>query len=412
VLEKVITAEKKLTQYQGIIDDLLLEEVNQIARDLRGLRVCNITSTPFGGGVPEILCATVPIEQDLEIQADWYALRSNDKFLNIAKVIHNALQGAPQELGDEEKQLYLQYNSDIAADFADNNYDVVILHNHHLLALPHFISSKKARWIWRCHLDSSEPDKAAWTFLKPLIEEYQGAIFTMQEFIPADLKLPVIKTIAPAIDPLSLKNRDVPLDQSLEFVSSLGIDPQRPILLHVSRLDKWKDPMGIIECFFAVKNEIPDLQLVIISSLTLDDPETFSTLRLVDAEASKDEDIHVYTNIDGIGDIEVNVFQRVCSVGILKSLREGFGLAVSETLWKGKPVIGSRVGGIPLQLTGQLDYCLVSNIRECAEKIVRLIADNDYARELGNLGREHVRKNFLTPRLVRDELAMMRSVIK
>jgi trehalose synthase len=191
----------------------------------------------------------------------------------------------------------------------------------------------------------------------------------------------------------------------------MGIDTKRPILLGVGRLDRWKDPEGIINCYRMAKDEVSDLQLVIITSLSPDDLETFSTLRVVDAMASKDQDIHVYTNIDGMGDIEVNVFQQICTLGIMKSLREGFGLSVSELLWKGKPVLGSKAGGIPLQLAGELEYCLVDSVEECSEKIQHLLLNRDYAEKLGKSGKEHVRQNFLSPRLVRDELKMIKSVL-
>ncbi|MFC1905726.1 glycosyltransferase, partial [Chloroflexota bacterium] len=340
-----------------------------------------------------------------------YALRGDEKFLNIAKLMHNGLQGAEVEINDSDVLLYMQYNRDIATAFAGNKYDVVFVHNHHLLAMPRYYSKDDTHWVWRCHLDTSNPNDSVWRILKPLVEECDGVIFTTNEFIPSDLKSPSIKVMAPAIDALSLKNRGIPLEQCIDFVESLGIDSNRPILLHASRLDRWKDPLGIINCYYVAKDEVPDLQLVIISSLTLDDPETFSTLHLVDSEASKDTDIHVYSNIDGIGDLEVNVFQRMCRIGIVKSIREGFGLAVSEVLWKGRPVMGSRVGGIPLQLTGELNYCLIDSIEECGLKIARLVNDTDYARGLGELGREHVRKHFLSPRLVRDELLMVKSLM-
>ena len=194
-------------------------------------------------------------------------------------------------------------------------------------------------------------------------------------------------------------------------IAEYGIDAKRPILLHVSRLDQWKDPLGLIDCYYIAKESIPELQLIIISSLSLDDPDTFLTLRTVDAEAAKDVDIHVYTNMDGFGDVEVNALQRVCTLGIQKSIREGFGMAVAETLWKGKPVIGSRVGGITAQLTGKLDFCLANDITECAEKIIRLLTDTKFALELGSFGQENVRQHFLSPRLLRDELVFLTNLL-
>jgi len=204
----------------------------------------------------------------------------------------------------------------------------------------------------------------------------------------------------------------MPIIECAGLAADYGIDPKRPILLHVSRLDQWKDPLGLIECYYAAKDSVPDLQFIIISSLSLDDPDTFRTLRIVDAEATKDVDIHVFTNMDGFGDVEVNAFQRVCSLGIQKSIREGFGMAVAEILWKGKPVVGSRVGGITSQLVGKLDFCLANDVEECAGKIIRLLNDAKFASELGSFGQENVRQHFLSPRLLRDELTFLAKLLK
>ncbi len=411
LLEKVGITEKKLESYQGIADDALLEEVYDLGKDLRGVRIGHISSTPFGGGVPEILLAVVPLERDLGIQVDWYAIQGSDDFFTIGKSMYNALQGANIEIIGKDRDLYLQYNRDIGSGFDSTMYDIVMVHTHQLLALPDCISTRNTRWVWRCHLDTSSPSSSLWDFIKLLIEKYHAAIFTVKEFIPPDLRLPCIEVMAPAIDPLSPKNRDLPLAECKEFVSDLGVDPARPIVLHSSRLDQWQDPLGLIRCYYLAKDSIPELQLVITSSLSLDDPETFSTLRLVDVEAAKDEDIHVYTNMDGFGDVEVNAFQRVCGVGIFKSLREGFGLSVFETLWKKRPVLSSRVGGRGLQLADNLDYCLVDNIEDYAAKLVHLFEDGEYAGQLGEFGHRHVRTHFLSPRLVRDELAFIKTVL-
>ena len=248
--------------------------------------------------------------------------------------------------------------------------------------------------------------------MRPFVEEYDGAIFIMKEFVPPEMKLPCIALIPPGIDPLSPKNLDLPVARCRDFVESLGIDVDRPIILHSSRLDQWKDPISLFRCYYRVKDTIPDLQLVITNSLALDDPDSFSLLRVMDAEAVKDEDIHVYTNMDGMGDVEINALQRTCTAGILKAEREGFGLSVSETLWKGRPVLGSRVGGIKLQLWGKLDICLIDGIDDCVKKIIELLKDKEKADSLGAIGREYVRQKFLSPRLVREKLATIQAITK
>jgi len=411
VLKKVGVDAKKVDSYRNIVEDDMIEEVYNLGRDLHGIKVCHISSSSFGGGVPEILGTMVPLECDLDIEVDWYALSSSDEFFRIGKIIHNALQGAPVEINDRDKALYLQLNRDCAYEFEGVEYDVVIMHSHHFFALPNYMDSNGTRWVWRSHLDTASPHSAVWEFIKPFAEKFHGAIFTMKEFIPPDFHLPQLGVIAPAIDPLNAKNRDIPPAQCIDYVSYFGIDPDSPILLHTSRLDQWKDPLGLIRCYYLVKDYVPKLQLVISSSLSLDDPETFSTLRILDSEAAKDEDIHVYTDMDGMGDKEVNALQRLCDAGVLMSQREGFGLSVSEILWKGKPVLCKRVGGMTLQLPEQLDYCFIGNTEECADKLIHLLNNWDYASELGDIGREHVRRNFLTPRLLRDELAFIKSAL-
>lgn len=248
-----------------------------------------------------------------------------------------------------------------------------------------------------------------WQFLKPYVEEYDCAVFTMEQYIPADLRLSWVEPIAPAIDPKSPKNRELPVRQCIDFLSGMGIDANRPLAVQVSRFDPWKDPFGVIESYRMARKEIPGLQLALIGSLARDDPEGVQILEKVEAVAEDDSDLFVFYNL---GDIEVNVFQRVGSIVVQKSLREGFGLTVSEALWKSTPVVGGKVGGIPLQMSNELTQFLVSNVEECAEKMVILLQDKDLARELASKGKEKVQRDFLVPRLVRDELRVIRKAMR
>jgi trehalose synthase len=411
LLEHVGISDKKIESYLNIVPNDLLTEIRAQASILSGARICHISSTPFGGGITELLYAVVPLERDLGLHVDWLALRASEKFFSLGKKIHNALQGGTVDISEQDKIAYLQFNRDIARSLDVKNYDVIIVHTTNLLALPHSTKPGETRWIWRCHQDTSAPEPSMWDFLEPYLNQFQGAIFTLPGFESTSFKSRFLGHICPAIDPLSPKNRELPVAECASLVAEYGIDAKRPILLHVSRLDQWKDPLGLIDCYYIAKESIPELQLIIISSLSLDDPDTFLTLRTVDAEAAKDVDIHVYTNMDGFGDVEVNALQRVCTLGIQKSIREGFGMAVAETLWKGKPVIGSRVGGITAQLTGKLDFCLANDITECAEKIIRLLTDTKFALELGSFGQENVRQHFLSPRLLRDELVFLTNLL-
>ena len=350
---------------------------------LKGLRICHINSTPFGGGLPETIMAEVALEMGMGLKADWYVLPRNEHFFRSGKLIQDALQGIARDISSQDMAVYLQYNRERAYRFDVSVYDIIIVYNQHLLPLPHFYKNSKTRWLWSCQFDAGEPYPPIWIALRSFVEEYNGAIFIMKEFIPPDLKLPLIATFPPGIDPLSPKNRELPLERCTDFIRSIGIDPERPMILHSSRLDQWKDPVQLFRCYYDVKDRVPGLQLVVTNSLALDDPDSFSLLRVMDTEAAKDEDIHVYTNMNGIGDIEINAFQRTCTAGVLKAEREGFGLSVSETLWKGRPVLGSRVGGIRLQLTGKLDCCLIDGVDDCANKMVSLINDREKADRLG-----------------------------
>lgn len=410
MLERVDLAGKKIESYRTITDESLLTEIAGLGKELKGLNVCHISSTPFGGGIPETLYSVVPLERDSGIEADWFTMRSDEKISRIGKSIHNSLLGLSLDISDSDKSYYLQFNRDNALSFDAQKYDIVVIHAHQLFSLPAYVKKGDTRWVWRSHLQTSYVHDSVAEFLKPSTDVYDAAIFTIREFEPPNMKFPITGVFPPAIDPLGPKNRNLPLNECMDFAESLGVDPRRPLLLYSSRIDHWKDPLGLIRCFYHVKDHVPDLQLGIIQSLTIDDPETFSILRKVDVEAAKDEDIHVFTNMDGFGDIETNALERVCSVGILNSIRESFGLFLSETMWKKKPVLGSRVGGIVAQLSGDLDYCMFENSDECADKLIKLLTDKEYAVEMGRIGHEHVHRLFLCPRLVRDELAFFKRV--
>jgi trehalose synthase len=410
MLERVDLAGKKIESYRTVVDEPLLTEIVDLGRELRGLNVCHISSTPFGGGIPETLFSVVPLERDSGIEVEWFTMKGNESISRIGKSIHNSLLGLSLNLSDSDKSYYLQFNRDNALGFDTRKYDIVIIHAPQLFSLPVYIERNDTRWVWRSHLQTSYVHDSVAEFLKPAVNAYSAAIFTMKEFEPPNMKFPFTGIFAPAIDPLGPKNRNLPLNECMDFATSLGIDPQRHILLYSSRIDRWKDPLGLIRCFYQAKDRVPDLQLVIIHSLTVDDPETFSILHDIDAEAAKDEDIHVFTNMDGFGDIETNALERICSVGILNSLRESFGLFLSETMWKQKPVLGNSVGGIVAQLSGELDYCIFENIDDGADKLITLLTDKEYAAELGRIGHDRVRRSFLCPRLVRDELAFFKSL--
>jgi len=396
--------------YRLLISDELFDEIVALARELRGVRICHINSTAFGGGVAELLTRYLPALQALGVSADWRLIHGRPEFFTVTKAFHNALQGADYDLRDAEQSLYLEVNEQSAA-LLDNDYDVFVVHDPQPAAIRHFTGARGAKWIWRCHIDTSAPNASVSRFLRPFIAEYDAVIFTMAEFLLPELQAKRMAFIAPAIDPLATKNMDLPRDLCRQAMADAGIDLNRPVLVQVSRFDPWKDPLGVIQVYRLVKAEMPGVQLALIGAMAGDDPEGWELLDRVEEESANDPDMYVFTNIGGVGSMEVNVFQRGCDVVIQKSLREGFGLVVAEALWKEKPVVAGRAGGIPMQFPPGFERYLIESVESCAEQVLHLLQHPGERGAFGRAGREHVRQHFLLPRLVRDELRLIKELL-
>jgi trehalose synthase len=396
--------------YRLLISDELFDEIVALARELRGVRICHINSTAFGGGVAELLTRYLPALQALGVSADWRLIHGRPEFFTVTKAFHNALQGADYELRGAEQSLYLEVNEQSAA-LLDADYDVFVVHDPQPAAIRHFTGARGAKWIWRCHIDTSAPNEGVSRFLRPFIAEYDAVIFTMTEFLLPELQARRMAFIAPAIDPLATKNMDLPRDLCRQAMADAGIDLSRPVLVQVSRFDPWKDPLGVIQVYRLVKAEMPGVQLALIGAMAGDDPEGWELLDRVEEESANDPDMYVFTNIGGVGSMEVNVFQRGCDVVIQKSLREGFGLVVSEALWKGKPVVAGRAGGIPMQFPPGFERYVIDGVASCAEQVLHLLQHPGERGAFGRAGREHVRQHFLLPRLVRDELRLIKELL-
>ncbi|NVL93180.1 MAG: glycosyl transferase family 1, partial [Desulfobacterales bacterium] len=276
-----------IENYRILVGDELIDEVLDLARRLSGIRICHINSTPFGGGVAELLARYLPILQDLGLSADWRLIHGTPDFFTVTKAFHNALQGAEYELKEPQQALYLGVNEQ-SAKLLTTEYDVFIVHDPQPAAIRHFAGPKQAKWIWRCHIDSSVPNTAVRQFLQPFIEEYDASIFTMAEFLLPGLRSKHLALIPPAIDPLATKNMDIPLDLCKRAISDSGVDVNRPLLLQVSRFDPWKDPMGAIQAYRLVKKDFPGVQLVLIGAMAGDDPEGWELFEQVEEEAAKD----------------------------------------------------------------------------------------------------------------------------
>jgi trehalose synthase len=412
MLHKVSLGTGNFDKYRMVMPREVIDEVINLADDLKGLRLCHINSTPFGGGVAELLVSYIPLLRALGIEADWQIIRGDRRFFTITKGLHNSLQGAKFTATRAEswRDLYLSINRVNAAQL-DSDYDVFIVNDPQPAAMRHYLHDSRAKWVWRCHVDSAQPDDAVWQFLRPYIQEHDAAVFTTEKFIPKDLQLDKIVTMAPAIDPFSSKNMFIKRYVCREMLENLGIDRRRMLITQVSRFDRWKDPFGTIAAYRLAREQIPGLQLAMIGSFAGDDPESWEMYIEINEEANKEEDIFVSSNLTGVGNMEVNAFQRASDLIVQKSIREGFGLVVAEALWKGTMVVAGNAGGIPLQMTGGLSNYLVSSIEECAEKIVYLLQNPGISRKLGQEGQEIVTAHFLMLRLVRDELSLIKSLV-
>jgi trehalose synthase len=406
VLELVDVGERTLESYRGVAPEEILDAIARVAASLRGARILHVNATPYGGGVSELLRSVVPLLNDQGLVAHWRVVNGDEPFFEVTKVIHNGLQGGATDLADPQKAMYMATSRENARAF-EEEYDFVFIHDPQPAALLPLRGKGGARWIWRCHIDTSAPNPNVWRFLRPFLVDYDAAVFTMAEFVPPDFPVSSVGIIPPAIDPASPKNMKLADGAARQILEWIGVRTDCPLVTQVSRFDPWKDPLGVVEAYRLAREEIPDLELAMVGSMALDDPEGWDFYRRVRAAAAGDPRIHVFTNLVGVGNIEVNAFQTLSRVVVQKSIREGFGLVVSEALWKGTPVVAGRAGGIPLQMADGAGGVLVEGVEECARALVDLLRDPDRARALGESGRERVRRHFLIPRLVLDELMLI-----
>ncbi len=406
MLQRVAVGRWSLDAYQGVVPDSNHDGLRDEARALQGARILHINATAYGGGVSELLRSSVPLLRDLGLTVDWEVIAGSPDFFRATKVLHNALQGSSQTLSDAERKAYLDCTRENAPQL-DGSYDFVVVHDPQPAALLSVHGKGDSRWVWRCHIDTSEPNADAWRFLRPFLADYDAAVFTMPEFVPPDLPVARVRTIAPAIDPLSPKNLDIADHTAAQILDWIGIDLPGQLITQVSRFDPWKDPFGVIAAYQLVREEIPELQLALVGSMALDDPEGWEVYSQLTEHARNDPLIHIYTNLTGASNVEVNAFQRSSEVVVQKSIREGFGLVVSESLWKGTPVVAGRAGGIPMQMPEGVGGMLVDSVEECAAALLRLLNDDELAGQLGASGRAHVREHFLLPRLLMEELRLL-----
>jgi trehalose synthase len=409
-LQEVRIIPKNIDDYISIVGKERIDNLKKLAEPLKGKRVLNLNATAYGGGVAELLKTQVALMQNLGLSVEWQVLTAPPEFYEVTKMFHNTLQGDSGGLSEEAKQVYLDGVKANARSVVEN-YDFVIAHDPQTLAMLDYITAPTGKWIWRCHIDTSEPNKDTWQFLYPYMKNYDAVIFTLEEFVKEDAVLNNLTFIPPSIDPLSPKNSEMAEEEVRNLMYSYNVDPDRPIICQVSRFDPWKDPLGVIDVYRnikygQVKKGLRGVQLVLIGGMANDDPEGWIIYDRVLRKAGEDYDLNIYTNFHNVGDVGVKAFQFGSDVVLQKSLKEGFGLTVAEALWKGKPVVGGKAGGIKIQIKEGINGFLVSNIQEATEKTLYLLQNPDEAKKMGEAGKETVRQNFLSIREIEDHLKL------
>jgi trehalose synthase len=398
---------RHLEDFRESSGDDPVDRLLEVAQPFKGSRMVHLSSTAFGGGVAELLASQIALLQDLGIDADWQLVEGSEEFFAVTKLCHNALQGAGVPWTEAMEATYLERVAMNASRFTETA-DFVFVHDPQPAAMLSILEEEGRRhgkWVWRCHIDLTHAMETVWSFFTPYVNKHDAAVFTMDEFVRPGLQIPVA-VIPPSIDPLSPKNAYLEPAGVREILVSYGIDPERPLVAQVSRFDPWKDPFGVIDAYRLAKEAVPDLQLVLVGSMAHDDPEGWHYLEQTEERRASDPDIHVLTNLQGVGDTAVNAFQRDSDVVLQKSIREGFGLTVSEAMWKEKPVIAGNAGGLRLQVEeGKTGY-LVDSVEQCAERLMGLLQNPILRDEMGSAGKARVRDRFLTVREVTEYLEL------
>jgi trehalose synthase len=390
-----------LDRYEEFVGRGTLDELRLLGRHLEGRRILTINSTAVGGGVAEILTRLVPLSRELGVDIRWDVIKGGDDFFGVTKRIHNALHGQRETFSARDREIFRETTERNRAEM-DLDADIVFVHDPQPAGLIEARKPGRGRWMWRCHIDLSKPQLDVWEFLDSYVSRYDAAVFSAPQFA-ANLKVPQVM-ITPSIDPLSDKNRELTENESEQVLDRLQVPRDKPIVTQVSRFDRLKDPLGVIAAF-RLARKYNDCRLVLAGGSATDDPEGAEVLAAAHEAANGDPDIHVL-ELPPTANLEINAIQRVSTIVLQKSLKEGFGLTVSEALWKAKPVIAGAVGGIPLQVAHRYSGILTHTIEGTAFWIKQLLNAPEFARRLGQNGREHVRTNFLLTRHLRDYLLL------
>jgi trehalose synthase len=388
--EVAIASRIPLDDYRTLLGQGEIDELRVLAKPLRGRSIEMINSTAVGGGVAEILNRLLPLAEELELNMRWEVMTGGEDFYGVTKAFHNALHGAPYHADPKDFEIFLACNERNRARLP-LDAEFMVIHDPQPAALVDGRKKNGNHWAWRCHIDLSHPHRGVWDFLDKFVARYDAAMFSSPEF---SRSLPIPQYLFyPAIDPLSEKNRELEGGLVARMLAQYQIDPLRPILTQISRFDRLKDPVGVIRAYRIVKRYF-DCQLVLAGGSASDDPEGAVVLKEVQQEANGEADIHII-ELPAWAPLEVNALQRASTIVIQKSLREGFGLTVSEALWKKKPVVASAVGGIPVQIIHKHTGLLAHSVEGAAYQIRFLLSHPEIAARLGENGHEHVKENFL-----------------
>ncbi|MCR4305545.1 MAG: glycosyltransferase [Candidatus Daviesbacteria bacterium] len=414
ILQKITSPSRQLDKYR-VFAPQVVEEIREISRSLQGLKVVHLNATAVGGGVAEMLRSEVSLQQDIGLDSSWFVIPSNKDFFKVTKKIHNLLQGQPGRLESREEETYLQVNRSIAG-FLSNfrpQPDILLVHDPQPAPAVSFLGLNKPEFVlWRCHIDTTSPNKEMWEFLSPFLNFYDHYIFTLSEYIQEGIFSPDdLSIITPVIDPLSPKNMLMGKKEAKDYIGKLGIDTSKPLVTQVSRLDLWKDPLGVIDAYRLAKLKYSDLQLALVAQSANDDPEGEKLRAEVENYINGEKGIFLMVNLPE-NDRVVNAFQTASDIILQKSIREGFSLTVTEAMWKGVVVIGGNVGGIKAQIQDGVNGFLVNSIEETAERIIHVLDHLHIRENIGKYAHESVRSKFLLPHATLKFLKLFEKMLK
>ncbi len=408
---KEVNVEKKdIFLYRAFLNAENKTKLEELARSIKGKKIAFVNSTAFGGGVAELFRSIVPLARSMGVDLRWFVMDGDSRFFGITKRLHNMLQGKEGTLSDGDIDYYLEVNRKNAERF-NEEFDIVVIHDPQPMAMPFYVKTKIGRFVWRCHIDTSFPNPQAKELVRRFLPLYDETIFSMDSFAKG-IGAESHRIIYPSIDPLSPKNMEMGREEIMAIVRRFGVDPRRPMIVQISRFDPWKDPLGVIDVYRTLKRKYRDIQLVLIGSMATDDPEGWQFYQKTLRHAGEDRDLFILSNLDGVGNREVNAFQRAATIVLQKSIKEGFGLTVSEALWKKRAVIGGKVGGITIQIQHGRNGYLVNSNEECIKALDELLSNDTKRKAFGMTGYETVSRKFLITRHINDYFSLFGEIKK